>query len=189
MTSALFTGQEGARWRTQATIAGIALAAAEVYMMGAYDYKQNATATKLGELDFFYWRMRLLRGISVAACDAILGWFLWLSATNRAFVTPPSVAERLETSTRILEMARAKMTALSNIRNVVLRNKECRDVMNAYWVDEHSFSAEAYEQREVVDGVQGALTRLHLGKITEGAGQYTDVVFQGLNIPPVPGGT
>jgi len=99
VTSGLFTGKEGGIWRTTATIAALAVGLVEVYMVSSYKHQGNARATRLEDIDTFFWKMRIYRGVALSALDGLLGYLLYLSSTNRAFLTPPSAAERVEAST------------------------------------------------------------------------------------------
>ena len=66
VTSRLSGGMQTARWRTMAIIAGIALAAGELWMTYSYELSQNGRATRAGEIDFFYWRKKTMRIIAIA---------------------------------------------------------------------------------------------------------------------------
>jgi hypothetical protein len=184
ITSSLLFGCKAGIWRTQATIAGLALAVAEIYLVGTYDHKQNARALRLGDIDNFYWRMRFYRGVAIAAVDALLGWGMYLSSTNRAFVTPPSTAERLEATTKVLETIHSKLRAMGIVRNTVMRDDDLRAKNEKYWVTEGKIMREVFEEREVINGVNGALTRINIQTITEEAGKYAEKVIGGLQIVP-----
>ncbi|KAI9712628.1 MAG: hypothetical protein M1812_006808 [Candelaria pacifica] len=184
ITSSLFSGREGNIWRTQATIAGAALAAIEMYLVTSFDYKSNNRALRINDINAFHWRLRLYRGIGMAAVDALLGWGLFLSSTNRAFVTPPTPAERLEASTRLLESTNRKLHALGITRNVFMRDEGLRSTMEKYWATERKVMNEVFEEREVVDGVQNALSRLDVNQITEEAGKYAESVVGGIQAVP-----
>ncbi|KAI9815049.1 MAG: hypothetical protein M1827_002892 [Pycnora praestabilis] len=179
ITSSVFSGREGGIWRTQATIAGVALGAAEVYLVGTYDHKANARALRLADVDAFHWRLRLYRGLAIALVDLFLGWGIYLSSTNRAFITPPSVAERLETSTRMLETANRKLHAVGITRNVVVRDEGLRTRADRYWGEEGRIMGEVFEEREVIEGLKGALGRVDIVSVTEEAGRYAEGVVGG----------
>lgn len=189
ITSGLFTGKEGSIWRTSATVAAGCLVVADVYMVASYNPQANARATRLEDLDMFFWNMRLYRSIALAALDAFLGWMLYLSSTNRAFVIPPTTSERIEDSTRILEGARAKMNATGIIRNTVARDAELRARSGEYWVQEGRVMGAVMEEREVVEGVNNALeSRINIGRIAQDAEGYVKGVFAPLNDLGVAGG-
>jgi len=185
ITSGLFTGKEGAPWRTTATLAAGAVALIDIYFVSTYDYKANARATRLQDIDFFFWKMRVYRGIGIAFIDGLLGWLLYLSSTNRAFFDPPSTAERIEASTRVLEVVRSKMSAMGILRNTVNRDEELRARSQGYWVHEGRVMGELMQEREVVDGVRNALDgRINMATITADAEAYAQGVIAPLQGTP-----
>ena len=188
--SGLFTGKEGAVWRTTATVGAAALALAEVYFLSSYNHQDNARATRLEDIDAFFWKMRVYRGVGIAALDGILGWMLYLSSTNRAFLNPPSTAERVESSTRVLEVARSKMSAMGIVRNTINRDEELRSRSQGYWVHEGRMMGELMEEREVIEGVNNALeSRINLQTITADAEAYAQNVLGPLQAGPGMNGT
>lgn len=155
VTSPFLSGSEGAQWRSHATLAGLSLAAADLYMHLTYDLNANTTSTNVHDIDFFYWRMRLLRGVATAVVDGLLGWALWLSATNRFFVSPPAPEQRLGLIQQALGQSNFRLWSTGNIRNTVVRDKELREGMTRYWNDEK----EIYEDASVVRAIKNALNR------------------------------
>ena len=181
VTSGLFTGKEGAIWRTTATIAAIAVALLDVYLVCSYDHKANAQATKLEHIDPFFWTIRIYRGLTLAALDGLLGWALYLSSTNRAFLTPPSPAERVEAATKKLDGVRNKMSTVGVLRNTINRDDELRSRNESYWVHEGRLMGEAMEERDVVEGVNNALeNRINMATITTDAEAYARSVVEPL---------
>jgi hypothetical protein len=180
----LFIGKEGAVWRATATIAAGAVALIDIYLVSTYEYKANTRATKLEDIDFFYWKMRVWRGIGIAFIDGVLGWLLYLSSTNRAFLNPPGTAERIEVSMKILDVVRSKMSAMGILRNTINRDEELRARSQGYWVHEGRVMGELMQEREVVDGVRNALDgRINMATITADAEAYAQSV-----ITPLQGG-
>jgi hypothetical protein len=189
VTSGLFTGKESAVWRTTATLAAAAAALADVYFVSSYNHQGNVRATRVEDIDGFFWKMRVYRGIVIATVDGAIGWVLYLSSTNRAFLNPPSTAERLEFSTRILETARSKMSALGILKNTINRDDELRNKSQGYWVHEGRLMGEIYEDREVVAGVQNALeNRINMQNIMTDAEAYAQNVVGPLQVVPVVNG-
>lgn len=182
VTSGLFVGNEGAVWRTTATIGSMALACVEMWMVNSYDHQANARALRLEDLDRFYWTVRFYRGVGIAVLDAVLGWLMYLSSTNRAFVKPHTTAERVETSIKVLESTRSKMSAAGVIRNTVFRDDGLRDRNQAYWIHEGRLMGEMMEDREVLDGVKNALenNRINIDRITADAEIYAGKVIEGV---------
>ena len=181
-TSSTLAGKEASIWRTQATIAGAAMAFMEIYLLASYNHKLNLSSTRLSDIDFFHWKLRTYRGVGIAVVDAFLAFLLFLSSTNRAFVTPLSNAERLEGATRTLETANRKLHAMGITRNVVVRDDTLRKKTEAYWEVEGKLMGEVFEEREVVDGVRGALGRLNVREITEEAARYADNLVGGVQL-------
>ncbi|GME35879.1 Chorismate synthase [Neofusicoccum parvum] len=176
VTSSLASGAEGARWRVWAAIAGVTLAALEVWNVGTYNHKQNATALRLSDLEPLYWRMRTLRYILFAVVDGLLGLTMWLTSTNRWLVVPPTISERIEENTRIVESLRGKLSMLGAMKNTVARDKGLRERSASYWVDEGRYMGEIFEDREVVDGMQNALERVNVEMIESQAGGMADSI-------------
>jgi hypothetical protein len=178
VTSGLFTGKEGARWRTTATLTAGAVALMDIFFVSSYDYKTNARATRLEDIDFFFWKIRIWRGIGIAFIDGLLGWLLYLSSTNRAFLNPPSTTERIEASTKVLDAVRSKMSAMGILRNTINRDEELRARSQGYWVHEGRVMGELMQEREVVDGVRNALDgRINMATITTDAEAYAQSVI------------
>jgi hypothetical protein len=178
VTSGLFTGKDGEKWRVTATIAAGVVALGEVYLVSTYGYQGNARSTSLDEIDFFYANMRMYRGVALAAIDGLIGLGLYLSSTNRAFITPPTPAENIEVSLRILDSARSKMSAVGILRNTINRDEELRTRTQDYWRHEVRLTGELMEDREVVDSVNNAMTsnRVNIAAITADAATYAENV-------------
>ena len=182
VTSPSWTGRHGAQWRTLAAIAGGVIAALELYFVSSYSYQQNARATRLHEIDMFYWSMRNYRLLALAVVDAALGYVMFLSSTNRAFVQPASTAERLESVSRKLASVKGKMSALGIVKNTALRDDDLRSRSHAYWSHEVRLMNEVMEDREVVSGINDALeNRIKIQDITRDAESYAELVVQPLN--------
>ncbi|MCJ1311688.1 hypothetical protein MMC25_005361 [Agyrium rufum] len=179
-TSRSIAGSEGARWRTQAAIAGVVMALANCYLIGTYDHKTNARVIRPQDLDNFYWRALTLRSLAITVLDAAFASLLWATSTNRIFPMPPSTAERLEGVTRNLESTRGKLTAVGIVRNVIVRDGGMRRKSEAYWRNEGEVMGEVMSEREVVEGVRNALTdRIQLARVEEEAGKYAENLFSG----------
>ena len=162
-----------------AALLGSCLAIADCYMVGAYDWKGNSRATRAEDLDFFYWRMRTIRGLAIAALDVGLAGLLWASSTNRLFVIPVSSAERLEAATKIMEATRAKLGAVGIIRNVTVRDENLRKKAETYWKREGDIMGEVMDEKEVVEGIRGALEsgRMNVTVVEEEAKRYAESIF------------
>lgn len=177
VTSGLFTGKEGAIWRTTATIAACAAVVLDLYLVSSYDTAANSKATRLEDIDTFFWKMRVYRLLGLATINGLLGWMLFLSSTNRAFIKPATTQERIEGSTKVLDAVRSKMSAMGILRNTVQRDAELRQRSSDYWVREGMVMGELMEEREVVEGVNNALgSRIDMNTITRDAEAYAQNV-------------
>lgn len=105
--------------------------------------------------------------------DGALGWVLYLSSTNRAFVIPPTPAERVEGAIRILGAAKSKLNAVGIVKNTAIRDEELRTRTQAYWAHEGVLMRDVMEEREVVEGVNDALeNRIDIRGIERDAETY-----------------
>ncbi|KFY37912.1 hypothetical protein V494_04589 [Pseudogymnoascus sp. VKM F-4513 (FW-928)] len=174
VTSGMFVGEEGTMWRRFATICSVIIAVVDMSYVSEYDHKLNAKATRLEDLDMFFWRSHTYRLVVLAGLDALVGWLLFLSSTNRAFVIPVSPAERLEATTKILDSARSKMSAAAVVLNTVNRDETLRGKADGYWVNESKVMGEIMAEREVVDSVNNTLqSRVNMAAIMTDADAYS----------------
>lgn len=174
-------GGSGAGWRGPATVAALALAALDAYLTGTYNHGANARALRLADADMFFWTSRTARLLALAGLDAVVGTLIFLSATNRAFATPPTPLNRLAPLQRQLLAVRAKMSALAIVRNTAVRDADLRARSNAYWAHEVDLMADIMEERDVVSGVNDALAnRISIDEITRDAEAYSRSVLQPL---------
>jgi hypothetical protein len=181
VTSSRWTSSYGPQWRSYATVASCVLGALDIFMVSSYKYQGNARATRLLDIDFFHWSMRVYRLLGLAALDAALAALLYVSSTNRFFVRSISTAERLEAANRSLFFAKSKLGALGIIKNTAFRDEELRSRVEDYWKHEVNLMRSIMEDREVVDGVNDALSsRINIQSITRDAHAYTQSVLQPL---------
>jgi len=138
----------------------MALALIELYFTATYDYRANTQSGSTKDIDFFYWRMRLLRSLGIAVIDAGLGCATWLYATNRMFQAPLSIDSRLDLAAKCLEVLNFQLLATGNVKNVAVRDKELAVKNMRYWAAQVNADSQLYEEREVVDRMREALTRL-----------------------------
>ncbi|KAF2480256.1 hypothetical protein BDY17DRAFT_303520 [Neohortaea acidophila] len=176
-TSRFLSGAEGARWRTIATIAGLLLPIFELWLVANYDDRANARSTRLGEVDFVYWKALVWRGLAIAGTDAVLGWVMWLQATHRAFLTPVSNGERVGESTRMVEMVLGKVRGLGMVRNGSARDAGLRRKVESYWVKEGEVMKDVFEQPEVLQAQRNALARVDINRIGTEADAYIDSIL------------
>ena len=168
-----------------ATIAGIVIAGLDIYLVVTYNHLTNRRMTRLQELDFFYWKARVFRAVSLAGLDVLLSGLMYLSATNRAFVNPPTAAERIEGVTRVLGGIKGKVNALGVVKNTCSRDDDLRRRSTAYWNHEVMLMREVMEEREVIEGVSNALeNRIDIESISRDADLYAESML----VPLVGGG-
>lgn len=181
VTSPSWTGRHGSRWRTLSVIAAGLLAGLEIYLLNSYNYQANARALRLQDVDFFHWALRTYRFAALAALDAVLGWVLYLSSTNRAFAQLPSPADRVDAAARGLLTVKSKMSAMGIVKNTALRDEELRLRSHAYWSHEVRLMREVMEERDVVEGINDALSnRIDMPTILRDAEVYSQSVLQPL---------
>ncbi|GAB7361487.1 hypothetical protein MBLNU230_g1543t1 [Neophaeotheca triangularis] len=185
-TSGVLAGKEGARWRTAAIIAGLVLAAAELFVVGQYDHTHNARSTRLSEVDWIYWKLQVYRGLLIAGVDGLLGWVIWLQATGRAFLSPPQPAEVLLDHVKMLEGVAGKARGLGVVSNACRRDRGLRSKTEAYWVKEGEVMKDVMEEGEVVEAQRQALRRVDVGRVSRDAEQYVDAVLGNMHVAPAP---
>ncbi|KAI1460868.1 hypothetical protein F4805DRAFT_415892 [Annulohypoxylon moriforme] len=172
-TSDLVSGSHGPKWRTTAAIAAGLGAALDAYLASSYNYQANSRATRLVELEFYFWTARSTRLVLLSLFDGLLATLLYLSSTNRAFAAPPSAAERVEAVTRRLMTTKSRLNAVGIVKNTALRDEDMRARTQAYWRHEGRLMREVMEEREVVEGVNDALeNRINIQDITRDADAY-----------------
>ena len=159
---------------------GVALAAVDVWLLSSYEPTGNARATRLADVDFFYWKMRVVRLLCLAGVDAAFGLGIWLTATGRWRVDgddKAGVLERVERVAGVTEAAGSKMAAVGALRNAICRDPGLRERWVGYWVEEEAVMRQVYEDREVVDAVKSALGRVDVDAVTRQAGQYAESIL------------
>ena len=166
----------------------------DIYLLSTYDIRTpNALlrpGAPLSSIDFFHWRLRSYRYVSLAVTDVLLAAAIYLSSTNRLFVRPRSpvegLAERVAGLTRVVEASNSRMWAAGVVRNTAGRSRELRGVEAAFWDEE----GKVYEEREVVDAVKGVLGsgRVDLRAMEGKAREMAKVVGQ-LMVVPQQGGS
>lgn len=165
ITSTFCSGSEGARWRTYATIAGVALAAGEFYMTYTYNWELNGLMRRLEDVDWFYWDMRMWRQLAFAAIDGLLGWFLWLTSTNRWLVKPATITEQLSEATNTLADSYTQINIVSSLRNAIVRDTELRATQEEYWLLAAREAQSIESEREVIDARNIAMSRMDINRL------------------------
>ncbi|KAI1815665.1 CHD5-like protein-domain-containing protein [Poronia punctata] len=172
-TSAVVAGQQAARWRRTAAVAAAVLAGLDMYATSTYNYGANARATRLSEIDMFFWSSRVLRHAALAILDLGVAALVYVSATNRLFAEPPDPAARVEEVAKQVLAVKGKLSAVGIVKNTSLRDEELRMRSAAYWMQEGRIMREVMEEREVVEGVNDALAnRINIQGISRDAEAY-----------------
>ncbi|KAK4644691.1 hypothetical protein QC761_307120 [Podospora bellae-mahoneyi] len=181
VTSSLFSGEKAAGWRTPAAIASVVVAVLDLYLTSSFNHQSNSNKLRLQDLDLIFWSSRLMRFISLAMLDIFLALAIYLTGTNRAFVTPPSPAERIESVLKGLGNIKGKLNAAGVVKNTVTRDEGLRGRSNGYWAHEVRLTREMMEEEEVVRGMNDALeNRLDVRSLERDAEEYTRGVLGGL---------
>ncbi|KAL9635256.1 MAG: hypothetical protein Q9164_003581 [Protoblastenia rupestris] len=176
-TSNAVAGKVGNKWRTTAAAIGLSIAFLECYFFATRDWKSNAKAVRPEDYVLFFWRMRTFRGLMLCLADAVVAGLLYLTGTNRMFVTPPTSAERMEMALRGLEQARGKLNAVGIVRNAIVRDEGLRRRTEGYWIKEGKIMGEVMDEREVVEGIRSALSeRVQVGQVEEEARKFAEGV-------------
>lgn len=157
-TSSFVSGKMGNKWRTLGAAIGVIVASIDLYCVASYDHKANLRVFRPEDYVLVHWHMRIVRGVLICVADLVISGLLYLSGTNRLFVTPPTPAERMETALRGLDLSRGKINALGVIRNAVVRDEGLRRRTEGYWIREGKIMGEVMDEKEVVEGVKSALT-------------------------------
>jgi hypothetical protein len=182
VTSTAISSVHGARLRFPATLGAVAIAGFDIYSVSTYNHHANANAKRVQELSMFFWNARILRLVALSALDATIGFVLWLSSTNRAFVIPDPPSERVDNATRALAAAKSRLGALGIVKNTALRDDDLRGRIQAYWAHEVRLMGEVMEEREVIEGVNNALeNRINIDSVTRDAEAYTQSLLRPLH--------
>jgi hypothetical protein len=179
-TSSL-VGGEGSRFRTHGTVLGLASLIAEIWYMATYDVSANARALFARDIDSAYWRVRFFRYIAFAVQDLAMAFVLWATSTNRWMAKPVSIAERLETVTRMSEETLNKMRALGLVTNSVNRDAGLRGLREEYWRTEGQVMAETVQEEEVMEQMNAAIGKMDFGSLQGRVGQVADGILQSLD--------
>ncbi|KAL5615123.1 hypothetical protein BROUX41_005182 [Berkeleyomyces rouxiae] len=173
-TSPLLAGRWTLRWRNPAVLVAIVLGTIDLYNVHAYNYKLNARALRLADLDMFFWRTNTVRLFGLACMNTVLTILMYLTATNRAFVQAQPAAVRVEAVNKSLSVVASKINAAGILKNTVSRNAQMRDHANTYWTSEARVTQQLMEDREVVDSVNDAVgnNRIDVSAVTRSAQLY-----------------
>ncbi|OQD85366.1 hypothetical protein PENANT_c010G09675 [Penicillium antarcticum] len=200
-TSAPIAGRESARWRTKFTMAGMALAAIDVYIVASYDAVSSASpSVRSGQTppSGLYNSITLLRPLAFVVCDVVCLVVLYLSATNRFFFKQPSLTDQIDQAVSValnaLTGAHGKMHATSVTRNAVVRDKSLKSRDDLYWqtmvASENPTAAEEgkilnniWEEEEVARAMSRAMAGqggIDLAQLGVSANDFVRGVTEGL---------
>ena len=178
-TSSL-VGTEGSRFRTHATMLGLATLIGEMWYMGTYDITANKRAKFLQDIDSVYWRIRFLRYIMFAVQDIGMAFVLWATSTNRWLAKPISIAERLEMATRVSEETLNRMRGLGLIINSVNRDPALRGVKDDYWRTEGQVMSETIQEEAVLEQINTAISKMDFNGLEGRVGEVADGILKGI---------
>jgi len=174
-------GTEGSRFRTHATMLGLATLIGETWYMGTYDITANKRAKFLQDIDSVYWRIRFLRYIMFAVQDIGMAFVLWATSTNRWLAKPISIAERLEMATRVSEETLNRMRGLGLIINSVNRDPALRGVKEDYWRTEGQVMSETIQEEAVLEQINTAISKMDFNGLEGRVGEVADGILQGID--------
>lgn len=177
VTSVLVAGAEASGWRNAATLSACVLAVAEIVIVFMHDHRANAQATHYEALDNFYWKARVIRGICISAMQGLFGWLIYLSATNTGFCSPPSTQEQIAQVARSADVVLSRVRGLGAVRNVIFRDAAMRAKIQHYWTQEDMVMRSIFEEREVVDAVNEALSTSDVAAMDREAKLFVDNVL------------
>ncbi|KAI1825678.1 hypothetical protein F4861DRAFT_160920 [Xylaria intraflava] len=181
-TSAPVAGNDASGWRRNAAVASAVVAGLDIWSVSVYNYGANARATRLVDLEMYFWSSRALRHVVLGLLNAGIAALIYVSATKRLFATPLDPASRIETAVRQLLATKSRLSAVGIVKNTSLRDEDLRERTSAYWTHEGRLMREVMEEREVVEGINDALAnRINIQDISRDAEHYS------LNVlPPIP---
>jgi hypothetical protein len=195
VTSAPLAGREAASWRNKFTLAGLVLAALDLYVVVSYDPVQSASAAVRAGMTppaSLYHRITLLRPLAFAVFDSVCAGLIYVSATQRFFFAPPSQADQVDqlvsAALTSLSGASSKLHATSVARNAVVRDKVLKERDDAYWRtvvagEEDRSGGSIWEEEEVVRAMSRAMAGqggVDLAQLGVNATQYVNGVTAGL---------
>ncbi len=140
-----------------------------------------ALATRIPmEPEAWHWRVLTYRGIALAVIDAGLGWMIYLSATNRAFLKPVTVEERLLELGRKWEGTNSKIHALGITRNTIQEKKELGDAVLRHWEAAREVTGRALREEEEVKRYMKAVeARWDMRGVVAEAERYAEGLVEG----------
>lgn len=156
-TSEPVTGKAGLQWRALATYAAAAILVVDTYMLASWDPAANESARMLDEVFWFHWKVRMGRFLAFAVLDLALAAVIFLGATNRMFVVPPTVSDKIDAATAALALVHFKSRTASVMKNTIARDRELREQNATYWTHEGIIMQEALESEEVMNALKDAV--------------------------------
>lgn len=165
----------GPAWRTPATLAALAVLAAELWLV--------VTGARGGSAVMWpHWRARVLRGVAFAAIDAALACALYFSATRRWAVgwdAPAAGAEaRLESALHRLQRSHALLRGAGLVRQAAMRDAGLRASVVAWWTaDEATRCALAADEAVAAVRRDALPARLDMAELRRNAAASSRLVI------------
>ncbi|KAF3040819.1 hypothetical protein E8E11_007453 [Didymella keratinophila] len=179
-TSSL-VGTEGSRFRTHAMILGLATLIVEIWYFATYDITANKRTKFVQDIDSLHWRATFLRYSFFAVQDIGMAFVLWATSTNRWLAKPDSIAERLETATRLSEETLNKLRGLGLVTNSINRDPALRGVREEYWTREGQFMSDLVQEEAVMEQINAAMTKMDFNALQGRVGEVADGILKGID--------
>lgn len=179
-TSSL-VGTEGSRFRTHATILGLATLIVEIWFLATYDITVNKRAKNVHDIDAIHWRATFLRYVFFAVQNIGMAFVLWATSTNRWLAKPISIAERLEMATRVSEETLNKLRGLGLISNSINRDSALRGVREEYWRTEGQVMSETIQEEAVMEHINAAISKMDFNVLQGRVGEVADGILKGID--------
>lgn len=178
VTSSFFTAHGGV-WRIPATIGGVGLFLAEIYIVGMSSSARtiNSIARTPQDVRWTHWNLAFYRGIGIALFDALLGYAVYLSGTGRWTIglEGPRLEEKLESLTKAVETIAARLHADNFLRQAVVRNKQLREKMANYWAEEEILGKEIMQEEDVQQSrLNFATAKMDMDRLADEAGKKSE---------------
>ena len=166
-------------WRKHVIFAGVVLGLADIWLLARHDISVNARALHASDVDFFYWKMRVMRMLCFAAVDTASGLGIYLTATNRwQLGTDANAQNKTKLVNHAIKNIHSKLAIDNVIRTAVSHNSSLLSRFAEYWNGEQKAMQEVYEENDVVNAMKSASDRLSVNGFRQDATGYADEIFR-----------
>ncbi|KAF8475637.1 hypothetical protein BDZ91DRAFT_187872 [Kalaharituber pfeilii] len=137
-------------WRTQATLAGIALAIAETWYIATYNHRDNILSRTTSDAVFPHWNLYVYRGLAIASVDGLLGYAIYLTGTGRwGNLIEDLPDEKLEEVSSMLEKSMGVINSATCMKHAAMRDPQLRAQAVRFWEIEALTGKELMEDEDV----------------------------------------